>query len=150
MLGVIIFIVIFTTGFYLYKYHPHKKRKRHAIKHISDISESVSDIKKAPYCSTEHPYHCVIVIHGEPSCQGAKSIINTCYLSHDAPEIPLEDCDIAQCHCHYVHKEDRRNSQSENRRLDFGVVKELYGTFGEKNRRQSRRGRRKEDRGESI
>lgn len=146
MLWVII-IVILTIGFYLYQHQPHNKRKRHLKAAPSHISESTQKLTKQQYCSTKHPYHCVIFIHGEPSCQAALDIKNISYLSNEAPPIPLHECDMTQCNCHYQHKEDRRGAQ-DNRRLDFGITKELYGAFGEQNRRKKKRGRRKEDRAE--
>lgn len=142
-----VIIVVLAVGFYLYQYRPHSKRKRHSKADAPHISESTPEIDKKQYFSTEHPYHCVIIIHGEPSCQAILDIKNICYLSNEAPPIPLMECDIAQCNCHYQHQKDRRGTQ-ENRRLHFGVTKDLYGAFGEKNRRKKRRGRRKKDRGE--
>ncbi|WP_065187624.1 hypothetical protein [Shewanella woodyi] len=146
MLGGILVLLIIAVSFYIY-HQPHRKRKRAAKAAPTHITESTPEVKTTPFCSTQHPYHCVTIIQGEPACQAVKEIDNTYYLSHEAPHIPLKECDIAQCNCHYQHKEDRRGTQ-ENRRLEFGVTRELYGAFGEKNRRKLSRGRRKEDRGE--
>lgn len=147
MLWVIVIIVILSVGLYLYnhQHQPLNKRKRHIKAAPPHISESTQQLAKKQYCSTKHPYHCVIFVHEKPCCQAALDIKHISYLSNEAPPIPLHECDMTQCNCHYQHKEDRRGSQ-ENRRLDFGMTKDLYGAFGEKNRREKRRGRRESDR----
>lgn len=95
--------------------------------------------------STRHPYHCVEIINDDGFCESAKQLKGKRFLSKDAPELPLAGCNKTECLCHYLHHEDRRG-QTEDRRVDFGVTRELYGVFGEPNRRQqSTRGRRNSD-----
>ena len=94
--------------------------------------------------TSSHPHHAVAVMMGDDACKFVQQIQGKRYLSADAPAIPLPNCDSSACQCHYQHYEDRRQSDSE-RRTDFGVNHDLYGAFGEQNRRGNTRGRRKTD-----
>lgn len=108
------------------------------------ISEEVPHAP-SPKHNTSHPYHCVEIVGDEGLCQSAIKLKGKRFLSDDAPALPLAGCTKADCSCRYQHHEDRRG-QTEDRRLDFGVTRELYGVFGEPNRRhQPSKGRRQSD-----
>ncbi|WP_037427845.1 hypothetical protein [Shewanella colwelliana] len=97
-----------------------------------------------------HPFHSVEIVDDSGLCKNAQALKGKRYLSHEAPTLPLAGCSGQDCECRYIHHEDRRN-QHEERRLDFGVTHELYGAFGETNRRALRRkGRRETDRQSSL
>ncbi len=87
--------------------------------------------------SSAHPYHCVEIIDDSEQCQNALNLKGKRFLSQEAPSLPLFGCKNSECRCHYMHFDDRRND-SKGRRIDYGVTHELYGAFGEKNRRLNR------------
>ena len=112
--------------------------------HTRVISEEVPYTPSVKH-NTIHPYHCVEIVSDEGLCKSAKVLKGKRFLSNDAPALPLEACTKADCSCRYLHHEDRRG-QTEDRRIDFGVTRELYGVFGETNRRnQPSKGRRQSD-----
>ncbi|MCH1919475.1 hypothetical protein L9G15_08535 [Shewanella sp. A3A] len=94
--------------------------------------------------SARGPYHAVAIVGNESCCQAAKDINNKRYLVRHAPALPLAGCCNQECHCRYLHFEDRRRPGSD-RRLDYGVSQEMFGLFGEVNRRQRSGGRRATD-----
>lgn len=51
---------------------------------------------------------------------------------------------MANCQCRYQHHEDRRQLGND-RRVEYGVTRELFGAFGEQNRRDRPKGRRATD-----
>lgn len=105
-------------------------------------------IEKSPAVTNNgtsiHPYHSVTLEGGLDCCEAMQQIKHKRYLSADAPTIPIKGCDKADCHCHYQHFEDRRQPDSD-RRIDYGVTQDLYGAFGEQNRRVYKKGRRETD-----
>jgi hypothetical protein len=55
------------------------------------------------------PWHAVSVVAGPSSCQAARGLSQTRYLSRDAPRLPLPACmSPASCSCSYKHHVDRR------------------------------------------
>lgn len=93
---------------------------------------------------TMHPYHNVTIELTQTACQAVKELHGSHFLSKDAPSLPLTRCDALACQCHFQHSEDRRDEPQE-RRIDYGVTHDLYGAFGEKNRRVSKFDRRVDD-----
>ncbi|MCH1929525.1 hypothetical protein L9G16_04970 [Shewanella sp. A25] len=89
-------------------------------------------------------FHCVSIEHYGECCEKADEVKGKRFLSKEAPEIPMEECTNPDCQCRYQHYEDRRHNEDE-RRIDYGVTHDLYGLFGEENRRENRRGRRSDD-----
>ncbi|MCE9677840.1 hypothetical protein LZP69_01360 [Shewanella sp. AS1] len=95
--------------------------------------------------SGAHPYHSVEIVDDTGHCENAKALKGKRFLSLEAPTLPLPGCSNSECRCHYRHFEDRRK-ENNDRRIDYGVTQELYGVFGEKNRRGFKtRGRRATD-----
>ncbi|MBO1271877.1 hypothetical protein J3L11_09525 [Shewanella sp. 4t3-1-2LB] len=74
-------------------------------------------------------------------CKAVSKLSNKRFLPNDAPSLPLATCNNASCKCRYIHHEDRRAHNSD-RRLKIGIVTDLYGTLGEKERRQKTADRR--------
>lgn len=65
----------------------------------------------------ENPYQAIEVRAGLMACEAASAMAGQRILSDRAPELPLPDCDQKNCHCRYVHLDDRRSG--EERRLPF-------------------------------
>ena len=53
-------------------------------------------------------YHAVSIKFSPKACAAAREMDGKRFLSSDAPHIPLPDCDIVDCQCHFVHFKDRR------------------------------------------
>ncbi|MCL1040372.1 MULTISPECIES: hypothetical protein [Shewanella] len=145
ILAVILLLFLFKHRFTRVKV----KRSRRSQPQPSNLSASVisEEVPHAPSVkhNTIHPYHCVEIVSDEGLCKNAEKLKGKRFLSDDAPPLPLAGCTKADCSCRYRHHEDRRG-QTEDRRLDFGVTRELYGVFGETNRRhQPSKGRRQSD-----
>lgn len=145
MLAVILLLFLFKHRFTRGRV---RRARRAAMTQASPSTSTISE--EVPHTpihdqSTSHPYHCVEIVNDKGVCDSAKKLKDKRFLSKDAPTLPLPDCNEAECHCRYLHHEDRRG-QTEDRRVDFGVTSELYGVFGEPNRRnQPAKGRRLTD-----
>jgi hypothetical protein len=56
------------------------------------------------------PWHAVRIVAKANSCDAARALLKTRYLSKDAPALPLESCTQGlRCPCIYRHHEDRRD-----------------------------------------
>jgi glycosyltransferase involved in cell wall biosynthesis len=58
-----------------------------------------------------NPWHAVGIVPCMGACQAARIASSTRYLSAEAPRLPLADCVMRSCTCHYRHYQDRRKSQ---------------------------------------
>jgi len=74
-------------------------------------------------------YHCVEVKSRYDACEAVLELHGKRYLSSEAPNLPVQDCNV-KCQCHFKHHEDRR---SEDRRDAFSASGIHYD--GLKNRR---------------
>ncbi|MGL5358877.1 MAG: hypothetical protein ACRDBI_04040 [Shewanella sp.] len=92
----------------------------------------------------EQPFHSVSIVNQGRPCEHAAGLQGKRFLSRQAPSIPLAQCSVSKCQCRYQHHHDRRQAGSD-RRVAFGVTRDLYGAFGEENRRQRPKGRRATD-----
>ncbi|QYK02146.1 hypothetical protein [Shewanella psychrotolerans] len=125
--------------------HQHDKIRHSPISEQPPIASEQELISTHEGKATPHSYHCVEIVNESGMCASAKGLKGKRYLSQEAPRLPLAGCENEECCCRYIHYEDRRK-YNEDRRLDFGVTQELFGVFGEKNRRGSnRKGRRSSD-----
>lgn len=102
--------------------------------------KSASDQRRIANAPTQ-PFAAVSVQPGMSACEAATAAAGIRKLRASAPDLPLEGCDKAQCHCKLQSHDDRRSGDGEDRRVGYGLQSELYGTGGETNRRK-RRGRR--------
>lgn len=91
-----------------------------------------------------HSFHSVSIVNNGSCCEQIEALSGKRFLSKDAPEIPMEECTMANCQCRYQHHEDRRQLGND-RRVEYGVTRELFGAFGEQNRRDRPKGRRATD-----
>ncbi|GLR33141.1 hypothetical protein [Shewanella decolorationis] len=113
-------------------------------KHKSLVKATGTSKRERHATNTTHPFHCVSIENAGNCCEQADAIKGKRFLSKEAPELPMKACSQSNCQCHYQHYDDRRQAGSD-RRIDYGMTKELYGAFGEHNRRESPKGRRSTD-----
>jgi hypothetical protein len=84
-------------------------------------------------------WHAVAIVPTATACAAARACKDKCYLSAEAPRLPLADCDAASCDCRYGHFDDRRRGP--RRGAGKGVPKpKAAGT-----EQRTRPGRRKSD-----
>ncbi|QYJ85462.1 hypothetical protein K0I73_14830 [Shewanella mesophila] len=125
--------------------HQHHKVRHSTISEQAPIASEQESKSDQNARAGLRSYHSVEIVNESGMCASAKGLKGKRYLSQDAPKIPLPNCENKECNCRYIHYEDRRK-YNEDRRLDFGVTQELFGVFGEKNRRgTNRKGRRASD-----
>ncbi len=84
-------------------------------------------------------YHAVTVAPGHRNCAAVRALRDRRFLSREAPALPLERCDVAECTCRYEHYDDRRKGH--RRAHDLGVS--IDGYEGDERRTRPKRGRRK-------
>lgn len=78
--------------------------------------QSESPEPKLPTGRHEHihlsnPWHAVSIEAAEDGCGWAKALRGRRFLSPEAPQMPLDDCDAATCRCRYRHHDDRRSDK---------------------------------------
>jgi hypothetical protein len=56
-------------------------------------------------------YRCAIIETGLFTCRAVKKIANQPILLDYAPVLPLPTCDISQCDCKYIRRNDRRQDE---------------------------------------
>ncbi|MBT1444318.1 hypothetical protein KJI95_07235 [Shewanella sp. JM162201] len=163
----LIMAVLLTLGWFGYSHYQanhwlqrHQRQRNGHAAHGKGVSEERA-LRSAPVYETleevalhashnvsahhgEHPFHCVAIVSDSDSCTAQKALGQKRFLSAEAPTLPLPNCDKAQCQCHYQHFEDRRVPGTD-RRARYGLSDELYGHFGETNRRARSKGRRLSD-----
>ena len=114
-------------------------------KQHKSFAKTTSLAKRAKHGTTIlNAFHCVSIENEANCCKQVDAIKGKRFLSKEAPEIPMKGCTQSQCQCHYKHYDDRRQAGND-RRVDYGMTKELFGAFGEHNRRETHRGRRSTD-----
>ena len=74
-----------------------------------------------------------IVPREDGSCEAARSLAGTRFLSAEAPRFPLQGCDQPKCECTYRHHPDRRMDVRRAADLGFTVLSKMI--FRDANRR---------------
>jgi hypothetical protein len=62
-------------------------------------------------------FHAVSIRIGSNACEQARALHGTRVLAANAPQLPLQSCDVQQCQCRLVHHGDRRDG--DDRRSPF-------------------------------
>jgi len=75
-------------------------------------------------------------------CSAVQATAGQRFLTHEAPLLPLPDCDMAQCNCRYRQVPDRRTDIRRDADVGIGTAIEM---FREDCQRSMGRGRRTED-----
>ena len=89
-------------------------------------------------------YHAVAIKYSENACDAAKALTGRRFLASAAPQLPLTDCDFANCRCKFAHYEDRRSGR--DRRSPFAPAGPTSSTGSfEKDRRERVDRRRQAD-----
>lgn len=135
LLGIAALVLI---GFFKHKSGTQNRHKLDANVRLPRANESKLQPLKT------HKFHSVSIVNSGFCCEQTTAIAGKRFLSKDAPEIPMADCTVTNCQCRYQHHEDRRQLGNE-RRVGFGVTRDLFGVFGEQNRRDRPIGRRATD-----
>jgi len=86
-----------------------------------------------------HRFHAISIKFEDSACERAKAFSSRRFLAEDSPRIPLPQCRPEDCHCTYVHHEDRRSGVADRR-----SASNLQSEGGEWGERGSQ-GRRKSD-----
>ena len=86
-------------------------------------------------------WRAVRVAPGLICCNAVSKLEGQVFLSRLSPRLPLDECDVGDCRCKYVHLEDRRSGG--DRRAALGEL-DAYLPFNQSERRKSR-GRRTAD-----
>jgi len=58
--------------------------------------------------TTKKNYHAVSIKFAPHACSAAKELDGQRFLSNVAPRLPLPECDVTDCKCHFAHHRDRR------------------------------------------
>jgi hypothetical protein len=58
--------------------------------------------------TTKKNYHAVSIKFAAYACSAAKELDGQRFLSNVAPRLPLPECDVTDCKCHFAHHKDRR------------------------------------------
>lgn len=95
----------------------------------------------APSVAPRRSYHAVEIVAGDDCCEIVRRYTGKRFLSGEAPVVPLQGCQAAECLCRYIHHEDRR--QRERRTSDMAVTVDEYS--GAERRAEEKRGRRATD-----
>jgi hypothetical protein len=100
---------------------------------------------KARPASTPPPsrYSSVSIMLPQNCCSSAQSLAGARFLTKEAPQLPLANCNTTPCKCGFIRHEDRRE-EDEDRRAIHGLRAELHALHTGEERRQ-RRGRRSYD-----
>lgn len=88
-------------------------------------------------------FHAVSLKYSMDSCDAAKALTGRRFLSSDAPQLPLPDCDASQCRCGFAHHADRRSGAE--RRSPFNSGRFVGGTGLVPVERRVREDRRQSD-----
>jgi len=86
-------------------------------------------------------YHAVSLETSGNACEAAAAIKSQRILSSTAPRIPLPECTVPECKCHFIHHKDRR--QASDRRSPYR--QSINGDTGEFRKERRHRGDRRND-----
>lgn len=105
-----------------------------------------SDSKPAAKSNQQQSYRGVEVIpHPSKHCAAVEQIAGYRILAEEAPQLPLPDCDEADCQCRYAQYRDRRTDLRRDSDVGIGTVAAMLNT---NNVRAEIPGRRAEDKEE--
>jgi hypothetical protein len=91
--------------------------KTRPIAKISDARTARPVEKSKP--AKKEAWHSVSIIRGRHACEAVVKLNGRKWLSAEAPQLPVKDCDAKQCDCRYRHHADRRSG---DRRETSGMV----------------------------
>ena len=104
-------------------------------KRQTSSSASVKPVRPSSVKSSE--YHAVSIKFPQRVCDAAKAMDGQRFLSNEAPALPLAECDLAECNCHFSHYKDRRARTDRRSPFASPMTADGTGRF-EKERRESK------------
>jgi len=84
-------------------------------------------------------YHAVSLKCPPNACDAARAMEGERYLSANAPNIPLPDCDAVTCKCRYVHHKDRRGRDDRRNPWAPGFGGSSTGSYEQEQRKSGER-----------
>jgi hypothetical protein len=85
-------------------------------------------------------YHAVSIKFKDKACDAAKAMAGQRFLSAEAPILPLPECDVAECNCHFSHYKDRRARNDRRSPFASSISMDTTGRFTvEQRERKDRR-----------
>jgi len=105
------------------------------------FGKSEPEAKPQPAKKPTYPWHAVSIAPGQRACAAARRLSGQSFLSREAPALPLQDCDKAECTCRYEHHDDRRTGPRRAHELGASID----GYLDEERRGEQARDRRKKD-----
>lgn len=119
----IVVLVAVVGGFYLYA--------------RSDRTET-ENLRVIPR-DTSNAFHAVSVRPGLSSCEAAQTVNGTRFLSAEAPQLPLAECDQATCTCSFSHHNDRRANRDRRSPFQSSIGIATTKSHGERRKKSDRR-----------
>ncbi len=109
----------------------------------SGAEQPASHGKKTSSANPSARYSSVSIMTPRSCCQAAQALVSSRFLVREAPQLPLEKCNLTHCKCGYIRHEDRRDDGGDRRAM-YGLRSELHALHSGEERRH-RRGRRAGD-----
>lgn len=105
-------------------------------------NKAAAKSQSTPTTSDQGKYHAVAIKYSENACDAAKAMTGRRFLANAAPRLPLPECNLLECRCHFAHYDDRRAKS--DRRSPFARTTASDGTGSYDKERRERTDRRKE------
>jgi hypothetical protein len=85
-------------------------------KRRESAGENAATTIRRPAANAE--FHAVSIKFSGRTCAAAREMTGRRFLATAAPKLPLNDCDVLECKCQFLHHKDRRANK--DRRSPFG------------------------------
>ena len=99
--------------------------------------------KQAAQSPSYSRYSSVSIMLPKSCCGAAQELVGQRLLAHEAPKLPLASCTMTPCKCGYMRHEDRRLDDGDRRAI-YGLRAEMHALQTGEERRK-RKGRRAGD-----
>lgn len=93
----------------------------------------------------DNAYHAVSIKFASNACMAAKDLAGTRFLSNEAPMLPLPECNVNNCECHFAHHPDRRTGKDRRSPFTPSGFSASTGNFEQERREDDRRRGRDDD-----
>lgn len=128
--GIILLAVVIVLVLLKMRASPKKKTGSRATKNKGHKVSAAGKRKIAK----AHDFPSVSIQFGPSACPTVKALTEKRFLANEAPTVPLENCNSANCTCKYVHHDIRRE-QDDDRRAPSSLRTTLHETSGKPERR---------------
>ena len=96
-----------------------------------------AESRRAP--KDDEVFHAVAIKYSKNACDAAKAMTGRRFLSNAAPQLPLTDCDFAECQCKFAHYKDRRTGRDRRSPFAPGSATGGTGAFSQERREKTDR-----------